>query len=343
MRRLLLPSLCLLVAAGCGDAGPDDPVIARLDGQPIRQSEVSAPAAFRLYRYEAQAYALLEDETKRLVDERLLAEAARREGIAPRALLARIEAGAPPVSDAEVERYLATHGAAGEASVPLDAARSRIRHYLEEKGRIAQRLAFVEEQRERAGFTWLLPKPALPRVRIDAPAAPARGPAAAPVTIVHLASFGSRDSARTARAIARLSSEFPGSVRWLHVNWMPDEDADEAGRRAAALGFVAQDAGRFWELHDALFARDGRLGPDSLAAAALEAGLESDTLQRADAAALTRRLAEDLALARRTGALREPTLFLNGRYWSGLGGYAELRNLFEEELARAVDGAASAR
>lgn len=334
-------ALGLLVVAGCGDAGTDDPVLARLDGRPIRKSEVSAPAGFRLYRYEAQAYALLEDETERLVDERLLAEAARREGIAPKALLARIEAGASPVSEADVERYLAERAAGGDASVPPDAARARVRHYLEEKGRIERRLAFFAEQRERAGFTWVLPKPALPRVEIAAPAAPARGPADAPVTIVHLASFASRESARSAEALARLSSEFPGKVRWLHVNWMPDEN--EAGRRAAELGFVAQDAGRFWELHDALFAREGRLAPDSLDAAALEAGLERDALPRADASALLGRLEDDLALARRTGALREPTLFLNGRYWNGRGGYPGLRSLFEEEFARTVDGTASAR
>lgn len=339
MTRRRLLALGLLVVAGCGDAAADDPVLARLDGRPIRKSEVSAPAAFRLYRYEAQAYALLEDETERLVDGRLLAEAARREGIAPEALLARIEAGVAPVSEADVEGYLERAG--GGASVPPDVARARVRHYLEEKGRIERRLAFFAEQRVRAGFTWVLPKPLLPRVEISAPDAPARGPADAPVTIVHLASFASPESARSAEALARLSSEFPGKVRWLHVNWMPDEN--EAGRRAAELGFVAQDAGRFWELHDALFAREGRLNPDSLDAAALEAGLERDALPRADASALLGRLEDDLALARRTGALRDPTLFLNGRYWSGRGGYPGLRSLFEEELVRAVDGAASGR
>ena len=335
--RRLLP-VGLLVLAGCGE---DDPVLARLDGRAIRKSEVSAAAAFRLYRYEAQAYALLEDETKRLVDERLLAEAARREGIAPKALLARIEEGAAPVRDADVERYLAEHGGGGEDAAPPEAVRARVRRYLEHKGRIERRLAFFAEQRERAGFAWLLPRPSVPRVEIDTAAAPARGPADAPVTIVHFASFASRESARSAGALARLSSEFPGKVRWLHVNFLPEEDA--AGRRAAELGFAAQDAGRFWELHDALFAREGRLAPDSLEAAAVEAGLPRDALQQADAAALLDRLEDDLALARRAGALREPTLFVNGRYWSGRGGYPGLRGLLEEELARAVDGTPSGR
>jgi hypothetical protein len=335
-RRALV--LALLAALGCGRDGPDDPVIARLDGEPIRRSEVSAPAAFRLYRYEAQSYAVLEEETRRLADERVLADAARREGVTPGALLARVEADGPPVTDADVDRYLAEHGkdAAGSGTT-----RDRVRHHLAERGRIARRLAFLEELRREAGFEWLLAKPAMPRVAIDASGAPERGPADAPVTIVHFASFGSRDSARSAEALVRLAAEFPGRFRWLHVNLFREED--EAGRRAAELAFLAQDGGRFWPLHDALFARQGRLDADAIAAAAREAGVEADALERADSGALARRVAEDLALARRAGALREPTLFLNGRYWSALGPYPRLRELFEAELARAVDGTVAGR
>ena len=341
MRRALALASCLLAATACRDTSADDPVVARLDGQPIRRSEVSAPAAFRLYRYEAEAYALLEDETQRLADERVLAEAARKEGIAPAALLARVEAAAPPVSEADVDRYLTEHGEAGEASVPPDAVRARVRGYLDERGRIERRLAFLGELRRRAGYEWLLPKPAPPRTRIDAPRAPARGPAGAPVTIVHFASFGSRASARSARALARLAAEFPEDLRWLHVN-LPRDD-DEAGRRGAELGFLAQDAGSFWRLHDALFAQEGRLAAEDLSRAAREAGLDGDPLAHADRATLGRRVEDDLAIARRAGALRAPTLFVNGRYWSGLGAYPGLRELFEEELARAVDGAAAGR
>jgi protein-disulfide isomerase len=304
-------------------------VVARLDGEPIRRSEVSAPAAFRLYRHEVASYALLEQETERLVEERLLAAEARRRGLAPAALLARVEAEAAVPSEADVDRYLAEHPAAAEG--PPDVVRPRIRHYLEESARIERRLAFLAELRERARFEWLLAKPEPPRTKIQAPDAPVRGPADAPVTIVHLASFGSAASARSARALARLVEELPQQVRWLHVN-LPGEN-DEAGRRAAELGFAAQQAGRFWELHDALFAREGRLDPAALGAALREAGLPADLLEQSDRVELARRLEADAALGRRAGAIREPTLFVNGRYRSAPGAYAELRRLVEDELA----------
>jgi protein-disulfide isomerase len=334
-RAAALGAALLLLA--CGDASapaaPPDPVIARLGGEPIRRSDVSAAAAFRLYRNDVESYGLLEQETDRLVEERLLAAEAHRRGVEPAALLESVEAEVPAPSEADVDRYLAEHP---EASGPPEVLRPRVRQYLAESARIERRLAFVAELRERAGFEWLLPKPEPPRTRIEAPDAPARGPADAPVTLVHLASFGSVASARSARVLARLSEELPGRVRWLHVNLLHEDD--EAGMRGAELGFAAQDAGRFWELHDALFARDGRLDPEALTAAAREAGLPGDLLVQADRAELARRLEADAALARRAGALREPTLFVNGLYWSAPGTYAELRQLVEKELARVAGG-----
>jgi protein-disulfide isomerase len=325
VRRALL--LALLAGLAC-DRTPEDPVIARLDGEPIRASEVSAPAAFRLYRKQVESYRVLEEEARRLADERVLAAAAERAGTKPEALLARVEAEAPPVADADVERWLAERG--GEAD---DTARARVRHYLEERGRIERRLAYLAGLRAAAGYAWLLPEPAPPRVRIEAPHAPARGPAGAPVTIVHFASFASRDSARSAQALARLSAERPSELRWLHVNFAR---ADEpTARRAARLALAAQEAGRFWELHDALFARSGRLDDAALAAAAREARVREAAL---DDASLDPRVDEDRTLAQRAGAL-EPALFVNGRFWNGRGGEAGLRRLVEEELARALDAA----
>jgi protein-disulfide isomerase len=333
--RAIRVGLCGALALwACADdsepsPGPDpDPVIARLGGEPIRRTEVSPEIASHLYRHEMAQYTLLEQETARLVDQRVLAAEARARGVEPAELLARVEAEVPAPTEAEIDAYLKRHPAAG----PPEAARPGVRDYLERNARGLRRMEFVAELRERAGFEWLLAKPEPPRARIAAPDAPARGPADAPVTIVHLASFGSAASARSAHALARLAEALPGRVRWLHVN-LPGE-RDELGRAAAELGYAAQDAGRFWELHDALFAREGRLDAEALAAAAREAGLPGDLLERADRAQLARRLEQDARLARRAGARREPALFVNGRYLGAPGSDRELRKLVDEELAR---------
>jgi hypothetical protein len=317
-----IASSIALAALGAGAGGGE--VVARLFGEPMTRSEVSAPAAFRIYRHEVAIHALLEDEARRLADERTLRREAERRGSTPEALLAEVEAGAAPASDADVARHLAER----PSSEPE--ARQRVRSYLAEKRRIERRLAYLEKLRREAGYAWLLPKPLPPRSVIDVTGAPARGPDLPGVTLVHFASFGSHDSAASAEKLARVAEEFAGRVRLVHRNFPREGDA--AGLRGAGLGFAAQEAGRFWELHDALFARAGNGDPDAAAAALAEAGLPASLLARAEEPALLARLRGDLEAGRRAGVLREPTVFVNGRYWSGLGPYAELRALVAEEL-----------
>lgn len=338
MTCLRVASALAALALGCGEpaAAPPEPqgppaseVVAWLDGQPIKRDDVGPPVAFRVWRHEVDIYSLLKAETEKLVDERLLAAEASRRGTSVEAVLAEVSAGAAPVAEAEIERYLEEHPR--ESAAAATAARPRIRHFLEERRRIERRLAFMGGLREAAGYRFVLARPQQPRTRIDVTGAPARGEDSAPVTIVHFASFSSRESARSAERIARLRAELPGSVRQVHRSFLSERD--EVGLLAAQLAEIAQEEGVFWELHDALFARAGRLDAAGVADAAREAGLSDAALERAASdVSLLERVRSEIALGISVGAPREPTLFVNGRYASGVLPYDELLALVREEL-----------
>jgi len=316
-------------AAAGGGAAPAEPeVVALLDGEPIRREDVSGRVAFRIYRHQVDIYSLLKGEVERLVDERLLERAARARGTSAEALVAAAEARATPASEADVDLYLAEHP--GEAAAGGE-RRARIRHYLDQTRRIEQRLALLEQLREEADYQLVLAPPEQPRTELSMQGAPARGPADASVTIVHFASFSSRSSAQSAQRLARLREEYPDAVRVVYRNFPTERD--ETGLLAARVGFLAQDAGRFWEYHDALFAVGGRIDRQAIASAAEQAGLGAQALERASAdAALLDRVKADAESARDAGAPREPTLYVNGRYLSGLYPYEALRALVAEEL-----------
>lgn len=332
--RLAHAALALAVAAqaGAGSAHDDEGAqpLARLGDEVITRDDVAPEVAFRIYRMQVDIHALLQQETERLVEERLLAREAARRGTTPQALVAEATAGAPEVTEADVDAWIAAHP--GEGQGPPELVRPRIRHFLEERGRIERRLALLERLREEADYAWLLPAPEAPRVRLGIGEAPTRGPADAPVTVVHFASFGARTSARSARKLARLREEFPGRIRFAHRNFL--RPRDEGGLRAAQLGVLAEGRGTFWTFHDALFAHDEPLDPGALEAAARAAGLSEDALAKADAGALLRRVKADQDAGNRVGVPREPTLFVNGRYLSGLAPYKELRDAVRAELAR---------
>jgi protein-disulfide isomerase len=303
--------------------------IARLGGETVTLDDVAPEIGFQVYRRQLDIYALLRRATEELVERRLLEREAARRGVSVDELLANeTGADAPAASDADIEAYFAEHA---EASSQPN-ARERVRYYLTEKRKIERRLAFVAGLREKARFEFLLEPPAQPRVEVPTEGAPARGPADAPVTIVHFASFTSPRSARTAADLTKLVAELPGRVRWVHRN-LPRAH-DELGLAAAQLAVEAEAHGKFWDLHDRLFAAGGRLTRDDLERAASQLGLaaiEPGSIENLDT------VKKDLDLAAKLGVDNEPVFFINGRYLDGTFPYDRLREVVLEELGQGDD------
>jgi hypothetical protein len=82
-------------------------------------------------------------------------------------------------------------------------------------------------------------------------AAPTRGPANAPVTIVVFSDFHCPFCAKAAGAPEQIEREYPGKVRIAFKHHPLPMHAE--ARAAAKAALAAQAQGRFWELHDALF------------------------------------------------------------------------------------------
>ena len=104
--------------------------------------------------------------------------------------------------------------------------------------------------------------------------------------------------------------------------------------RAQVLACAAEAAalqGRFWEMHDSLFADQGRLDPPHLWQRCRDLGIDLDRFEadrRSDAVA--ERVQRDFRSAIRAGVMTTPTLFVDGRAYPGVP-EADL-------LARLADG-----
>ena len=103
---------------------------------------------------------------------------------------------------------------------------------------------------------------------------------------------------------------------------------------AALAGFAAHNQGKFWQMHDALFAMKPITMP-SIIAAATEIGLEMDAFNSdMNSQATKQRLVKDVTDARGSDVSGTPTLFVNGRRVNDRSPQA-LQKLIDEELAKA--------
>ena len=169
---------------------------------------------------------------------------------------------------------------------------------------------------------------------------PARGPADAKLTVVVFSDFQCPFCARVEPSLAQLERAFPGKIRivWKHQPLPMHPQAMPAALAAEA----AREQGKFWPMHDKLFASQQALSqPDTLSRAAKEAGLDVRRFEQAIAARKGEaRIKEDQKLAAQVGANGTPTMFFNCRQVVGAQPFERLRAVAEEELKKAEQATA---
>ena len=86
-------------------------------------------------------------------------------------------------------------------------------------------------------------------------------------------------------------------------------------RPAALAAIAAQNQGKFWQMHDALFAMGSKgLNREAFIKTAQELGLDVEKFKKdMDSPETKQKLAKDLADANKAGVSGTPTLFINGR------------------------------
>ncbi len=165
---------------------------------------------------------------------------------------------------------------------------------------------------------------------------PSRGPAGAKLTFVLFSDFQCPYCARVEPIVKQVEQAYPGAVRvvWKHQP-LPATMHPQA-RPAAEAAEAAREQGKFWEMHDRLFANQRGLGPELYATAAREIGLDLPRFERAVAAhAGTARIDEDQKQAQAVGATATPTFFINCRRIEGAYPFDSIRPILEDEVKKA--------
>ena len=156
--------------------------------------------------------------------------------------------------------------------------------------------------------------PLLPRrhVAVDVQD-PYQGPRFARVTAVAYMDFACAHSAEAAGYLTFLQRKYPGEVR-LVFKYQP-LPANRNARDAAAAAMAADRMGKFWEMHDWLFANQDALDRAGVERGAAAIGLDTREFGRLfdDPAVTDRRIEAAEAHARAHGLDYAPVLFIKGR------------------------------
>ncbi len=183
--------------------------------------------------------------------------------------------------------------------------------------------------------------PVKPRVLEDAVTIPVKGdpslgPESAKVTIVTFSDFQCPYCAMAAPKAVALAAQYPRDVRLMFKQFPLDFHSNAYHAAEASLAAHAQ--GKFWQLHDKMFANFRQLTRENILRWAEEAGLDMGTF-KADLASGKYRSTIDREVNEGTGAgvMGTPTFFINGKRYNGPFELEAIKPIIDAEL-KAIAG-----
>lgn len=166
--------------------------------------------------------------------------------------------------------------------------------------------------------------------------APVKGAAGAPVTIIEVSDFECPYCAKVQPTLKQLEQDYPGKLRFAFKHFpLPNH---KQARPAVAAAQAAQRQGKFWEMHDYLFAHQPelkKLSAAGFAPAAAALGLSPDRFKTDYLALLKDQFAieADIAEAKKWRVDGTPAFFINGEPLVGAKPAAEFKKLIDAALA----------
>jgi protein-disulfide isomerase len=168
---------------------------------------------------------------------------------------------------------------------------------------------------------------------INLAGSPSRGEETAAITLVEFSDFQCPFCGRVTPTLKQIEDEYGEQVRivFKHLPLSMHSKAPQAHAAAQA----AANQGKFWEMHDLIFANQRELTEVKYIEYAGQLGLDVDQFKVDLASPETKRKVDaDVAEAGRLGVTGTPGFFINGRFTSGAKPFAEFKRLIDAELER---------
>jgi protein-disulfide isomerase len=178
-------------------------------------------------------------------------------------------------------------------------------------------------------------------VKIPTDGAPVIGPANARVKLVEFSDFQCPFCILAKPQIDLALKAYPDDVSLTFKQFPLDTHSQAAVAAVAAL--AAQKQGKFWPMHDALFAQKGDLSQKAIMEIAGKIGLSLMTFNAdLQSPELKKAMNRDEQDGLNAGVEGTPTLFMNGRRYNGAIKLDGLKLAIEQELKKQEKPAATA-
>ena len=314
------------VAIGASEQG-SSPVIAEVDGIQITLADFEQKHPAALFQARNDFYIAERKAVEEFIDDYLLERQAQKENVTVAQLLER-HVNNTIAKDPD-ESALRVYHEGLDTKEPFEAVREKIVEAIRQRRIARAKAAYLQALRSQAKIAVQITPP---RVPISLDHTPVRGVAGAPLTLVEFADYECPYCQQVEPALNKLEVEYKGRIAFAYKNFPLSihPHAQKAAEAAECAGLQK----KYWEYHDLLLKTPGFEVPQ-LKARARELGLETRSFDAClDSGERSEAVQGDSEEALKLGLQGTPSFFLNGRFFSGIMTYEELRRVVDEELQR---------
>ncbi len=154
-------------------------------------------------------------------------------------------------------------------------------------------------------------------IKLSTAGSPSKGPADARITLVEFSDFQCPYCSKAVTDIDATMKAFPKDVRLVYKQF-PLTDIHNRAMMASQAAIAANNQGKFWPLHDKMFADNHNLTRENILKWARESGIEMKRFTAdMESAETKKQIARDLAEGEQAGVEGTPTVFVNGKHYNG--------------------------
>jgi protein-disulfide isomerase len=336
---LAAATACAQQDAGAARAGASHsdlpPVLARIGGDSVTVEHLRERVGDDLARMEAQYLLsrsqLVQNTLDAIVRQRLIDAETRRTGKSMEDLLAEEGGGSFVASEVEVAAwYRENESRLGGRT--LEQLRPQIAQYLRDLRRQAATQALEARLRQEHSVTVLFTPY---RLSFDNSGSPALGDSTAPVTVVEFSDFQCPFCQQFAPTLKEIARNFGEKVHVVYRQF-PIVSLHADAFNAAEGSLCAHEQGRFWQMHDLMFAEPNQLSNEQIKLKAGRLGLDRRAFDEClDSRRYRAQVEKDIEEGTRAGVGGTPAVFVNGQPLErGAVPYEVVAAAVERELAR---------
>ncbi len=308
-------------AANSGSA-----VVATVGNHQITERELDVKVRPQMNALNNRIYEIKRQALESMADDYLLEQAASKQHLTVDEYLKR-NLKTTKVTDAEARQFYDKNAALKR--VPFDKIKPRLIAFMQQQRDAQARNELLASLKKDSPVKIMLQPP---RFKVAITGRPSLGPSNAPVKIVEFADFQCPFCGRVEPTVNQILKTYGNKVELTYVNFpLP---IHPYAFQAAQAAECAEQQGKFWPYHNALFANQSKLDVKDLKALATKVGLnrkEFDTCF--DQGKSKQAVERDVQEGQKLGVTGTPSFFINGRLLVGAQPFARFKSIIDQELA----------